>query len=41
MQYNNYKLDPLSQGDPGNAISSRFDLEPSGGSMAVGGIDSK
>ena len=41
MQYNNYKVDIISQGDPGNAISSRFDLEPGSNAMAVGGIDSK
>jgi len=29
MRYNNYKSDPISQGDPGKAICSRFDLEPS------------
>jgi hypothetical protein len=33
MRYNNYKEDPYSDGDPGNAICSRFDLEadPSAG----------
>jgi len=29
MRYNNYKKDPVSHGDPGRAICSRFDLEPS------------
>jgi len=28
LRYNNYKNDPYSKGDPGNAICSRFDLEP-------------
>jgi hypothetical protein len=28
MRSNNYKTDPYSKGDPGNAICSRFDLEP-------------
>jgi len=27
MRYNNYKNDPISNGDPGKAICSRFDLE--------------
>jgi len=27
MRYNNYKNDPISRGDPGNSICSRFDLE--------------
>jgi len=40
MRYNNYVTDPLSHGDPGNAISSRFDLERKGGSP-FGGTDSK
>jgi len=29
MRENNYKTDPYSHGDPGNAICSRFDLETS------------
>jgi len=28
MRYNEYKTDPYSEGNPGNAICSRFDLEP-------------
>jgi len=40
MRYNNYQNDPLSLEDPGNAISSRFDLETSGPNP-FGGIDSK
>jgi len=28
LRYNNYKNDPYSAGDPGKAICSRFDLEP-------------
>lgn len=27
MRYNDYKNDPYSKNDPGNAICSRFDLE--------------
>jgi len=42
MRENDYKNDPLSGGDPGNAISSRFDLEPFGNnSIPFGGVDSK
>jgi len=40
MRYNDYKNDPLSLGDPGNAISSRFDLEEENAG-AFGGLDSK
>lgn len=40
MRYNNYKHDPISQGDPGAAICSRFDLEPDQPS-AAGCYDSK
>jgi len=28
MRYNDYKNDPISKGDPGKAICSRFDLDP-------------
>lgn len=49
MQYNNWKTDPLSNGYPGDAISSRYDLKggPDAppvmdfGLGAHGGIDSK
>jgi len=40
MRYNDYKNDPLSMGDPGNAISSRFDLETTDAGP-FGGLDSK
>jgi len=40
MRYNDWQNDPLSLGDPGNAISSRFDLEVEG-ACTCGGIDSK
>ncbi|KJE93997.1 mannose-6-phosphate protein p76 [Capsaspora owczarzaki ATCC 30864] len=40
MRYNEYQTDPLSLGDPANAIASRYDLRPSGGS-AFGAIDGK
>lgn len=40
MRYNNYKNDPYSEGDPGNAICSRFDLEPSS-PAAAGCYDTK
>jgi hypothetical protein len=40
MRSNDYKNDPLSLGDPGNAIASRFDLETSN-PMGFGAIDSK
>jgi hypothetical protein len=40
MQANDYRNDPLSQGSPANAISSRFDLT-SDQPFIVGGIDSK
>jgi hypothetical protein len=40
LQYNDYKSDPFSNNDPGNAISSRFDLEETK-PAAFGGIDSK
>eukprot|EP01114_Cavostelium_apophysatum_P001150 TRINITY_DN10983_c0_g1_i1.p1 TRINITY_DN10983_c0_g1~~TRINITY_DN10983_c0_g1_i1.p1 ORF type:complete len:545 (+),score=120.02 TRINITY_DN10983_c0_g1_i1:36-1637(+) len=38
MRYNNYKEDPYSDGDPGNAICARFDL---GDNFAAGCIDTK
>eukprot|EP01091_Cochliopodium_minus_P014611 TRINITY_DN4993_c0_g1_i2.p1 TRINITY_DN4993_c0_g1~~TRINITY_DN4993_c0_g1_i2.p1 ORF type:complete len:529 (+),score=128.13 TRINITY_DN4993_c0_g1_i2:1-1587(+) len=43
MRYNDFKNDPLSLGDAGNAISSRYDLNPSNSSdySAFGGLDSK
>jgi len=46
LRYNNWKNDPLSDGNPGNQISSRFDLVPPGPPppnpyLAFGGIDSK
>jgi len=42
MRENDYLHDPLSLGDPGNAISSRFDLERWGNnSFPFGGLDSK
>jgi len=40
MRYNDWQHDPLSLGDPGNSVCSRFDLETSGASPA-GGLDSK
>jgi len=40
MRYNNYENDPLSLGDPGNAIASRFDLATSN-PTPMGAIDSK
>jgi len=40
MRYNNYKYDPLSSGDPANAICSRIDLEPDS-PMPFGCTDSK
>lgn len=30
MRYNNYQVDPLSLGNPGYAIASRFDLRGTG-----------
>jgi len=39
MQYNDYQKDPLSKGNPNNAISARSDLVQTG--AAFGGIDSK
>eukprot|EP01029_Cantina_marsupialis_P005884 TRINITY_DN1637_c0_g3_i1.p1 TRINITY_DN1637_c0_g3~~TRINITY_DN1637_c0_g3_i1.p1 ORF type:complete len:549 (-),score=179.19 TRINITY_DN1637_c0_g3_i1:591-2237(-) len=30
MRYNDYKNDPLTLGDPGNTIASRYDLKPKG-----------
>ena len=48
MQYNDWEHDPYSQGNPGNAISSRFDLvkinnstNPNLDNAPFGGIDSK
>lgn len=42
MRENDYQNDPLSEGDPGNAISSRFDLETDPSRQQLfGGIDSK
>lgn len=47
MQYNNWQQDPFSEGNPGNQISSRFDLvnknytDPFLRQNAFGGIDSK
>lgn len=40
MQYNDYEIDPLSQGSPMNAISSRADIL-STKPKAFGGVDSK
>jgi len=40
MQYNDFTVDPLANGDPAAAISSRFDLEASKPSCN-GGYDSK
>jgi len=40
MRYNEYKTDPFSHGDPGDAICARFDLEPKNPS-ASGCYDSK
>jgi len=40
MRYNDWQNDPLSLGDAGNSISSRFDLSKSQRS-AFGGIDTK
>jgi hypothetical protein len=40
LQYNDYLHDPLSQGSPANAVSSRYDLR-SEKPMAFGGIDTK
>ena len=40
MQYNDYLEDPLSAGNPANAISSRYDLRTNN-PAAFGGIDSK
>jgi len=39
MQYNDYQNDPLSLGNPNNAISARSDLVQTG--TAFGGIDTK
>eukprot|EP01027_Heterolobosea_sp_BB2_P023893 GEZU01035936.1.p1 GENE.GEZU01035936.1~~GEZU01035936.1.p1 ORF type:complete len:415 (-),score=136.28 GEZU01035936.1:22-1266(-) len=48
MQYNNWQHDPLSQGNAGNAVASRFDLvnstnlpNPYLDQQPFGGIDSK
>lgn len=42
MRYNDWRNDPLSLGQPSNAISSRFDLTvPVSRAVAMGGIDSK
>ncbi|EAL64426.1 phospholipase B-like protein [Dictyostelium discoideum AX4] len=42
MRYNDFQNDPLAYGDPGNQISSRFDLiTPQNNASAAGGIDSK
>jgi hypothetical protein len=40
MRYNQWKSDPLSLGDPGNAVASRFDLNAKA-PAAFGGIDAK
>jgi len=40
MRFNQWQTDPLSLSDPGNSISSRFDLETSSPSP-FGGMDSK
>jgi hypothetical protein len=40
MQSNDYQNDPLSQGDPANAIASRYDLRTRN-SAAFGAIDAK
>jgi len=40
MRYNEYTTDPYSQGDPANAVCSRYDLR-AGGPSAFGGVDSK
>jgi len=43
MRENNYTEDPLSQGNPSYAISSRFDLmtDQQGGASPYGGLDAK
>jgi hypothetical protein len=41
MQSCGWPEDPLTLGSPGNCISSRYDLLPSGTPAAFGGIDSK
>ena len=41
MRYNDWQNDPLSLGNAGNAISSRFDLVSGSGKSAFGGIDTK
>lgn len=40
IRYNQWEEDPLSNGHPGNAIASRFDLEHPGRSL-FGGVDAK
>lgn len=41
MRYNEYQIDPLSQGKSNYAISSRYDLTSSGTGSSFGGTDSK
>lgn len=41
MQSCGWPEDPLTLGSPGNCISSRYDLLPTGSPAAFGGIDSK
>jgi hypothetical protein len=41
MQYNNYKVDPISQNDPVYAVASRGDLYPPQQAQCFGAIDAK
>jgi hypothetical protein len=42
IRYNNWKVDPLSLGNPGNAIASRYDLEPNPDNVSTfGALDAK
>jgi hypothetical protein len=41
MQYNNYKVDPIEQGNPVYAIASRGDLYPGTKAQCFGAIDAK
>lgn len=41
MRYNEYQIDPLSQGKSNYAISSRYDLTSTGSGSSFGGTDSK
>ncbi len=40
LQFNEWETDPLSKGDPGKSVSSRYDLRKEN-AHAFGGIDSK